>query len=410
MPPRIAVHLALAAACLGAGARASTPSSTVTLALTPAQPWPRHTIDASSQGADGVKLADANGDGRPDIATGWEEGGSIRLYLNPGPADVRRPWPKVELSRVRSPEDATIVDLDGDGRPDVVSATEGRDRSLYVHWSPAAGAGSAWETSVFAEARGKQAWMFALPFDVDREHGIDLVVGSKLEGAAIGWLRSPRDPRDTAAWTYHALRPAGWIMSLLAADLNRDGFDDILFSDRRGPRAGIGWLENPGAARSATSTWKEHRIADADDTSQVMFIAHADLDGDGTAEIIAPYKKARLAILRRTGPETWQPQWLDLAGELGTAKAVSAGDINSDGRIDLVMSCEEAKGPRTGLVWLEQLPSGWKLHDLGGPAGVKFDLVPLLDLDGDGDLDVITTEEQDQLGVVWYENPFGRKP
>ena len=37
--------------------------------------------------------------------------------------------------------------------------------------------------------------------------------------------------------------------------------------------------------------------------------------------------------------------------------------------------------------------------------GVKHDLVPLIDLDGDGDLDVLTTEETKGLGVVWYENP-----
>jgi hypothetical protein len=34
----------------------------------------------------------------------------------------------------------------------------------------------------------------------------------------------------------------------------------------------------------------------------------------------------------------------------------------------------------------------------------------VLDLDGDGDLDVITCEEVDQLGVIWYENPARRRP
>lgn len=52
------------------------------------QPWQRHTIDDAARGADGVRLADVNGDGHPDIATGWEEAGLVRLYLNPGP---RRP-------------------------------------------------------------------------------------------------------------------------------------------------------------------------------------------------------------------------------------------------------------------------------------------------------------------------------
>jgi hypothetical protein len=32
-----------------------------------------------------------------------------------------------------------------------------------------------------------------------------------------------------------------------------------------------------------------------------------------------------------------------------------------------------------------------------------------LDLDADGTLDIITCEESDQLGVVWYENPTKAK-
>ncbi len=38
-------------------------------------PWPLHIIDDIPHGADGVRLADVNRDGLPDITTGWEEGG-----------------------------------------------------------------------------------------------------------------------------------------------------------------------------------------------------------------------------------------------------------------------------------------------------------------------------------------------
>jgi hypothetical protein len=49
------------------------------------------------------------------------------------------------------------------------------------------------------------------------------------------------------------------------------------------------------------------------------------------------------------------------------------------------------------------------VHRIADPLGIKYDLVHLLDLDGDGDLDVLTNEEkQDEhgLGVFWYENPL----
>ena len=45
------------------------------------------------------------------------------------------------------------------------------------------------------------------------------------------------------------------------------------------------------------------------------------------------------------------------------------------------------------------------MSDISGAAGTKFDRMELVDLDDDGDLDVITCEESESLGVIWYENP-----
>src|SRR5262245_39481562 len=101
-----------------------------------ADPWPRHTIDGASRGADGVRLADINGDGRLDITTGWEEGGVIRVYTHPGREKVREVWPAVTVGRVRTPEDAVFTDLDADGAIDVVSSCEGKERTIFFHWAP----------------------------------------------------------------------------------------------------------------------------------------------------------------------------------------------------------------------------------------------------------------------------------
>lgn len=61
--------------------------------------WKRHAIDDSSQGADGTRFADINGDGLPDITT-------------------------------------PFVDPDGDGFIDLVSNCEGKTKAIFVHWSP----------------------------------------------------------------------------------------------------------------------------------------------------------------------------------------------------------------------------------------------------------------------------------
>lgn len=366
--------------------------------------WRRHVIDATSHGADGVKFTDVNRDGRPDAVTGWEEGGVVRLYLHPGDGRVREPWPRVQVGAVPSPEDALAVDLDGDGRFEIVSATEGKDRTLRVHTAETDDPLGAWRTAAFPATAGKAMWMFVAPVQLDGRHGVDLVVASKEQGATVGWLEAPAQPRDLAAWRHHGLRPAGWIMSAIPADLDGDGDADILFSDRKGPRRGVAWLENPGPARvTDAAAWREHAVGALGE--EVMFIDHADLDGDGRKEIVAAVKPRRIAIFRGAARDGWRAQWLTLTGELGTMKAVGVADLNADGRRDLVVSCEVAKGDLRGMLWLEQGERGWRLHDLGGEAGTKFDLVPVLDLNGDGRPDVATTEEVDRLGVVWYENP-----
>jgi len=405
--------VAATAVALVAGA-ASTVSTAEEAKAT--RPWTRHTIDNTSRGADGVRLADANGDGLLDIATGWEEGGLVRVYINPGPKKAKQPWPHVTVGRVKSPEDAVLVDLDGDGALDVVTCCEGRTRAIYVHWAPKARGKylepEAWKTEPIPAAAGR-LWMFALPLQVDGRRGVDIVVGAKGGGAIIGWLESPADPRRLADWKLHTLRPASWIMSLQAHDMDGDGDQDILASDRKGKLAAVLWLENPGAkAAYAGAKWKEHTLGRP---GEAMFLARGDLDGDKTPDIACAVKGRGLVIYcskPRPKPNPYKTANVALTKSFGTAKAAAIGDLDGDGRRELVFSCENAHGEKSGLgyfrwrgdLWAPERVT-WKIHDLGGPQGVKFDRMELVDLDGDGDLDVLTCEERDQLGVVWCENP-----
>jgi hypothetical protein len=371
-------------------------------------PWPRHAIDDTSRGADGVKLGDFNRDGLTDLVTGWEEGGVVRAYAHPGPAAVKTPWPRVTVGRVKDVEEALFADLDGDGRLDVVSGTEGKNRTLYWHRAPSQDLmnPAGWTTRAFPATAGARMWMQALALDLDGRHGQDLLLASKGPGAAIAWLRHPGVPRALDAWTCHDLRPAAWIMSLLPHDLDGDADPDVLFTDRKGSRSGIFWLENPGPARVQDhAPWTEHPVGALG--REVMFADIGDIDGDGLADIAAAAKPRDVFLFFRQPGGGWRELTLSLLStSIGDAKAVKIGDLNQDGLADLVFTCENAAKEREGVVWLEQRRGGsWLQHSLGGPEGVKFDLVQLLDLDADGDLDVITCEERDQLGLIWYENP-----
>jgi arylsulfatase A-like enzyme len=370
--------------------------------------WKRHTIDATSRGADGVKLADINGDSRADIATGWEEGGEVRVYLNPGATKVATPWPRVTVGNVPNVEEAIFADLDNEGRLDVVSGTEGKSRTVFWHRCEGDPANPAsWRTEAFPAIAGQQRWMQALSANVDGRHGADLLLGSKGPGATVGWLQAPADPNDLSAWRYHPLRQAGWIMSLIQQDLDGDKDEDLIVTDRKGARSGVFWLESPGTAgNQAHAKWPEHSVGALG--REVMFADAADLNGDGLTDIAAAAKPADLLLFFRQSNGNWLEKALSLPPEqIGDAKAVKAADVNGDGLTDLLYSCENAKGEREGIVVLEQQKLGpWLMRPLSGPEGLKFDLMQILDVDGDGDLDVITCEERDQLGVVWYENPL----
>ncbi|MCA9033264.1 MAG: hypothetical protein KDA66_20770, partial [Planctomycetaceae bacterium] len=108
----------------------------------------------------------------------------------------------------------------------------------------------------------------------------------------------------------------------------------------------------------------------------------------------------------------WQPHEINMPANTGSGKGVAIGDIDGDGQNDIVFTCEHSE-QKHGAGWLKAVNGidspTWEFHPISGSAeGIKFDLIQLLDLDTDGDLDVVTCEERDNLGVIWYENPGGQ--
>lgn len=375
--------------------------------------WKRHTIDNRSRGADGTRLADANGDGLPDIVTGWEQGGVTRLYVHPGMSGVKRAWPAVTVGSAGDVEDAVMVDLDRDGSIDVVSSCEGKRQAILVHWGPSRDRlmdATAWRTEAIPASENRSRWMFSLPMDVDGDGCVDLVAGGKGAGAELGWWKAPKtNPRDLSSWTWHPMLSIGWLMSLEAIDVDGDGDLDLLFTDRKGDTTGCFWLEHPGKdVGDVTGQWTKHTVGVSG--REAMFLDRGDVDGDGLEDIVIAVRPRAIVICRRLDPSgvQWNEHEISIPESFGTSKAPAVADLNGDGKAEIVFSTEHANGKKLGIGRLvndgRPFGDGWTVEPISGPEGVKHDLVETIDLDADGDLDVLTCEETANLGVIWFEN------
>ncbi len=111
----------------------------------------------------------------------------------------------------------------------------------------------------------------------------------------------------------------------------------------------------------------------------------------------------------------WRNKQISIPDSFGGAKAPAAGDLDGDGRNEIVFTTERASDGKMGVGRFvmqakpesstDSFRDAWELTSISGVDGVKHDIAELIDLDGDGDLDLLTCEEVTNLGVIWYENP-----
>ena len=166
----------------------------------------------------------------------------------------------------------------------------------------------------------------------------------------------------------------------------------------------MGWLENPGEEiASRSSDWREHMLGG--EKHEVMFLDIGNVIGDSAVDIVCATRNKEILIFERAN-DSWKTSAIPNPMGLPNGKAVAIGDVDGDGQNDLVHTTNTGGNRNApGVTWLKLSGQKWQAHDISGNVGVKFDLIKLADLDGDLDLDAITCEEVDNLGVFWYENP-----
>ncbi|MCC9601657.1 VCBS repeat-containing protein [Stieleria sp. JC731] len=233
--------------------------------------------------------------------------------------------------------------------------------------------------------------------DVDDDGVTDLIAGRAwFKGG--DWAARPL--RNIDDWNGYVQSNGDYLF-----DVNADGKLDVVAGSFIPSE--VHWYENPGEeALRLGKQWPQHLLLDTKQ-SQNEGQLFQDIDGDGRPEwIVNSWKKNCPAFIYRLvekdssgGKADGSAAKFELVGhalgQSGNGHGVAVGDLNNDGKLDLMVGQGWYQQPANDP-WSQpwQFHADWDLHSS----------LPMIveDLDQDGDSDVIIGNGHN-YGLYWWE-------
>ena len=187
--------------------------------------------------------------------------------------------------------------------------------------------------------------------------------------------------------------------SVYATDIDLDGDVDVLGSARRADT--VTWWENDGS-----ESFTENPIQTNFDGAETVYAA--DIDGDGDIDILAASNEDDdIAWWENTATFSFEPSWTtySINSTAVGAESVFVADIDGDGDLDVVAALSGEEGGVTEVAWYENdgTPSnGWTYHTVKSYTGTGINDVFVADMDGDGDLDILSVDGSGNDDKVLY--------
>jgi len=297
-------------------------------------------IELPTHGATGNSIVNLNNDGYPDIVfSNWADGQThnINSYIYWGSASGFSPKVKTRLP-THGAEDNSIADLNGDGYLDIVFSNVSPDKTYnvdsYIYWGSASGFSH--EDITELPTHGATDNSIA---DLNGDGYLDIVFSNWCDDhtynidSYIYWgSASGFSDKDKTELPVHAARGNS------IADLNGDGYMDIVFSKQhdgitRNINSYIYWGSASGFSHEDKTELPTH---------SAFGNSIADLNGDGYLDIV--FSNQRNDSTHNINSYIY---WGSASGfsredktELPThgARGNSIADLNGDGYLDIIFA------------------------------------------------------------------------
>lgn len=276
-----------------------------------------------------IAAGDLDGDGKPDMVSSSLADKTISVFRNTSSPGNISFAAKTDYATGQNPYGIAIGDLDGDGKPDIaVTNYVSNTISLYRNTSTVGTISFAAGTDISTGA-DLGPWGIAIQ-DLDGDGKPDLAVTNNLSNTISVFRNTSTLANISFAPSIHfygSSAPQG----IAIGDMDGDGKPDLVWAIN-GQNTAFAVernLSSPGTLNFVASTPHTYNITYAYD------IAISDINGDGKPDVLIPsYGKTSVFQNASTTGSISLTEMADLPGNSPYAAVV--GDVNGDGYPDLV--------------------------------------------------------------------------
>jgi PKD repeat protein/putative intracellular protease/amidase len=359
--------------------------------------WTKQTIESAFAGAIFAHAGDLDGDLDTDVAGAAWFLGEVAWWRNDGGEPIA--WTKRTIDTAANAHEVFVCDLDEDGFYDVLAALAGNDAIVWYRNDGAADPG--WTAYTISDSFAGARSARIADFDQDGDND---VVGASLDGNEVTWWENGGG--EPIQWTEHTITNTfGGSHMVRVEDVDGDGDPDILAAAFAVNT--IAWWRNDGGD---PLSWTRQNIDAA--FAGAVGVEPADIDGDGDTDVVGTAQPSDdIAWWRNDGgdPIMWKKK--SISESFAQVWPLGAADIDGNGTVDIVAGGFEADEIRWWMNREDWLVPDFEARPPSGHAPLAVQFIDescanppptwwRWDLDGDG-----TPDSEDRNPSWQYADP-----